>query len=64
MMQNERDTCNSNCNKRYLQQEKNEKYNIEWLEEIPFDWKECRIKNVIFPVIKEVNDTDEIVTCF
>ena len=38
--------------------------NIEWLEEIPFDWKECRIKNVIFPVIKEVNDTDEIVTCF
>lgn len=37
---------------------------IEWIEKIPFDWKECRIKNVIFPVIKEVNDTDEIVTCF
>ena len=37
---------------------------IEWLEKIPFEWKECRIKNVIFPVIKEVNDTDEIVTCF
>ncbi len=37
---------------------------IEWLEQIPFEWKECRIKNVIFPVIKEVYDTDEIVTCF
>lgn len=37
---------------------------IEWLEKIPFEWKECRIKNVIFPVRKEVNDTDEIVTCF
>lgn len=37
---------------------------IEWLEQIPFEWKECRIKNVIFPVIREIYDTDEIVTCF
>lgn len=43
---------------------KMKKTNIEWLEDIPFDWKECRIKNVIFPVMKEVYDTDEIVTCF
>ena len=37
---------------------------IEWLEKIPFEWEECRIKNVIFPVIKDVYDEDEIVTCF
>lgn len=40
------------------------KSKIEWLTEIPSDWKECRIKNVIFPQEKTVNDNDEIITCF
>lgn len=38
--------------------------NIEWLDEIPCDWSECRIKNVIFPQEKEIKDDDEIITCF
>lgn len=37
---------------------------IEWLESIPEDWQECRIKNVIFPIEKEIKDSDEIITCF
>lgn len=37
---------------------------IEWLGEIPTDWTECRIKNVIFPIEKPVFTTDDVITCF
>ena len=37
---------------------------IEWIDSIPFDWQECRIKNAIFPQQKPVRETDEIITCF
>lgn len=37
---------------------------IEWVQEIPVEWDECRIKNVIFPQEKPVFETDEIITCF
>lgn len=37
---------------------------IEWVQEIPAEWDECRIKNVIFPQEKPVFETDEIITCF
>lgn len=37
---------------------------IEYIEKIPSDWDECRIKNVIFPIDKEVYQEDEIITCF
>lgn len=37
---------------------------IEWLSEIPSHWEECRIKNVIFPQNKEVEPSDQIITCF
>ena len=37
---------------------------IPWIKEIPFDWEECRIKNVIFPQEKLVNQEDEIITCY
>lgn len=37
---------------------------IEWLGQIPADWVECRIKNVIFPQEKPVMPDDEIITCF
>lgn len=38
--------------------------NIPWIQQIPADWQECRIKNAIFPVEKPVLETDEIITCF
>lgn len=37
---------------------------IEWLDEIPSDWGECRIKDVIIPQEKEVQENDEVITCF
>ena len=37
---------------------------IEWLTKIPSHWKECRIKNVIFPMEKKTQHGDEIITCF
>lgn len=37
---------------------------IEWIDSIPFDWTECRIKNAIFPQHKETTEKDGIVTCF
>lgn len=37
---------------------------VEWIEEIPINWKECRIKDVIFPQQKPVFEDDEIITCF
>ena len=36
----------------------------EWIDLIPDDWNECRIKNVITPLQRPVYDDDEIVTCF
>ena len=40
------------------------KSEIEWLDVIPDNWSECRIKNAIFPTQKDVTPDDEIVTCF
>ena len=37
---------------------------IEWLDCIPAEWEECRIKNVISPREKAVTEDDEIITCF
>lgn len=37
---------------------------IEWIDSIPRDWQECRIKNAIFPQQKPIKETDEIITCF
>ena len=37
---------------------------IEWLDRIPAEWEECRIKNVISPREKAVTEDDEIITCF
>lgn len=37
---------------------------IEWLDTIPENWSECRIKNAIFPTQKNIEPDDEIVTCF
>lgn len=37
---------------------------IEWLDRIPAEWEECRIKNVISPREKAVIEDDEIITCF
>lgn len=37
---------------------------IEWIDEIPEEWDECRIKNVIFPKEKPIFESDEIITCF
>ena len=37
---------------------------IEWIAQIPSDWDECRIKDVVYPKDKEIFETDEIVTCF
>lgn len=37
---------------------------IEWIDKIPENWGECRIKNVIFPKEKPVYENDEIITCF
>ena len=37
---------------------------IEWIDSIPAEWHECRIKNAIFPQEKDVFETDEIITCF
>lgn len=37
---------------------------IEWIDSIPCDWQECRIKNAIFPQQKEIKENDEIITCF
>jgi type I restriction enzyme S subunit len=37
---------------------------IEWLDCIPVEWEECRIKNLIRPREKVVTDDDEIITCF
>lgn len=37
---------------------------VEWIGEIPHDWAEARIKDVIKPIEKEVLESDEIVTCF
>lgn len=37
---------------------------IEWIEEIPSTWSECRIKNAIFPKDKSIFEDDEIITCF
>jgi len=37
---------------------------IEWISSIPADWTECRIKNVIFPQQRSVEQNDEIITCF
>ena len=37
---------------------------IEWIDSIPCDWQECRIKNAIFPQQKPIMETDEIITCF
>ena len=33
---------------------------IEWIDSIPCDWQECRIKNAIFPQQKPIKETDEI----
>lgn len=35
-----------------------------WIDEIPIEWVECRIKNVVFPQEKPVFQDDEIITCF
>lgn len=37
---------------------------VEWIEKIPHDWAEARIKDVIRPIEKEILESDEIVTCF
>lgn len=37
---------------------------VEWIGEIPHDWAEARIKDVIKPIEREVLESDEIVTCF
>ena len=37
---------------------------IEWIDTIPDEWEECRIKNVVFPQQKPVCEEDEIITCF
>lgn len=37
---------------------------IEWIDKIPENWGECRIKNVIFPKEKPAYENDEIITCF
>lgn len=37
---------------------------VEWIDKIPHDWAEARIKDVIRPIEKEVLESDEIVTCF
>ena len=37
---------------------------VEWIDSIPETWKECRIKNAIFPIQRPVYDNDDIVTCF
>lgn len=37
---------------------------IEWIDSIPCDWQECRIKNAVFPQQKPIKETDEIITCF
>ena len=37
---------------------------IEWLDSVPLDWTECRIKNVIFPQEKPITESDEVITCF
>ena len=36
----------------------------DWIDEIPEEWAECRIKNVVFPQEKPVSSGDEIITCF
>ena len=36
----------------------------DWIDEIPEEWTECRIKNVVFPQEKPVSSGDEIITCF
>ena len=40
------------------------KSKIEWLDSIPAEWRECRIKNAIFPQQKQVLQDDDIITCF
>lgn len=37
---------------------------IEWLDRIPAEWEECRIKNVISPREKAVTEDDEVIICF
>ena len=37
---------------------------IEWIGEMPKHWKLERIKNVLFPHEKPINEADEIITCF
>lgn len=37
---------------------------VDWIEQIPKHWQECRIKNVIFPEEKPIFTDDEIITCF
>ena len=37
---------------------------IEWIGDIPEEWKVCRIKNAIFPLQRPVLEDDDIITCF
>lgn len=37
---------------------------IEWVDTVPTEWQECRIKNAIFPQQKQVLQDDDIITCF
>lgn len=37
---------------------------VEWIKEIPEEWRVCRIKNVVFPQEKSILPSDEIITCF
>ena len=37
---------------------------VEWVAAMPAHWKSARIKDVIFPKEKPVQETDEIITCF
>lgn len=36
----------------------------EWIDNIPTNWIECRIKDVVFPQNRPVIDGDNIITCF
>lgn len=37
---------------------------IEWVDTVPTEWQECRIKNAIYPQQKQVLQDDDIITCF
>ena len=43
---------------------KMKKSHIDYLEDIPENWKIKKLKYVLTPLLREVLDTDEVVTCF